>query len=75
MNSINPNKKRLEERILDVIDQYRSMILDPIEQEVGKSPNWPYLRGRLLKALGDRGIVGRIKEILNSEFGTQESAQ
>ena len=63
------NKEQLERRLLDVVDQYRSMILDPIEQEVGQSPNWSYLRSRLLKALGDRGLAGRIREVLNSEFG------
>ena len=72
---MNPNeslRERLERRLLDVIDQYRSMILDPIEQEVGSHPNWKYLRGRLLKALGDRGMSGRITEILNAEFETYE---
>lgn len=61
-------KKRIEERIMDVVDQYRSMIIDPIEQEMGHSPNWKYIRSRLLKALGDRGLSGRIREVLNSEF-------
>ena len=51
---------------MDVIDQYRSMIIDPIEQEIGESPNWKFLRSRLLKALGDRGLSGRIRELLNA---------
>ena len=75
MKPIETVKERLERRLLDVIDQYRSMILDPIEQELGSNPNWKYLRGRLLKALGDRGISGRIVEVLNSEFETQEVEQ
>ena len=54
----------LERQLLEVIDQYRSMIIDPIEQEMGDSPNWLYIRSRLLKALGDRGLSGRIREIV-----------
>jgi len=61
-------REKLEKQLLEVVDQYRSMILDPIEHELGQTPNWRYLRSRLLKALGDRGLVGRIREILESEF-------
>jgi hypothetical protein len=68
----NPQKERLERRLLEVLDQYHSMILDPVEQEVGNSPHWHYLRARLLKALGDRGLKGRIQEVLNSEFSNEE---
>jgi hypothetical protein len=64
-------KERIESRLIEVVDQYRSMIIDPIEQEIGSSPNWPYLRSRLLKALGDRGLVARIREVVSSEFGGQ----
>jgi hypothetical protein len=67
VHSIN-KKETLEHRLMDVLDQYRSMIIDPVEQELGNSPNWQYLRSRLLKALGDRGLAGRIREVLNIEF-------
>lgn len=69
------NKLKLERRLLDVVDQYRSKIIDPIEQELGSASNWPYLRSRLLKALGDRGLAGRIREVLNCEFGDAGGAQ
>lgn len=62
-------RQSIERRILEVVDQYRSMILDPVEQEMGGSPSWKYLRGRLLKAFGERGIQGRIREVLDSEIG------
>ncbi len=71
MQEENPKKRNLERRLLEVVDQYRSMIMDPIEQELGDNPNWMYIRSRLLKALGDRGLSGRITEILESEFGTR----
>jgi hypothetical protein len=71
MDETIPLKIRLELKLLDVVDQYRSMILDPVEQELGDTENWKFLRTRLLKALGDRGLAGRIQEILNAEFKTQ----
>lgn len=65
-------KERLERRLLEVIDQYRSMVIDPVEQELGCSSNWKYLRSRLLKAFGDRGLTGRIREVLDSELGDSQ---
>lgn len=62
------NKDHLERRLLDVVDQYRSMILDPVEQAVGDSQEWKYLRSRILKAMGDRGLAGRIREVLREEL-------
>jgi hypothetical protein len=68
MNPKNLLKQRLEQRLLEAIDQYRSIILDPVQQELGDTPNWKFLRSRLLKALGDRGLAGRIRETLSDEF-------
>lgn len=65
--------KVLEQRILEVVDQYRSMILDPCEQELGGSKNWKYLRSRLLKCLGDRGLAGRISQIFAEQLNGFES--
>jgi hypothetical protein len=61
-------KYQLERRLLELVDHYRSLIIDPIEQEIGSTLGWPYVRSRLLKALGDRGLAGQIQEILNHEF-------
>jgi hypothetical protein len=61
-------KQRIENQLLLAIDQYRSMIIDPVELLMGESPNWPSLRRQLLKAFGDRGLSARIKEILNNEY-------
>ena len=66
----NKPKSQLERQLLEVVDLYRSMIIDPIEQEMGDSPNWQYIRSRLLKALGDRGLSGRIREIVAFHEGT-----
>lgn len=59
---------RLESRLLEALAFYRGLILDSVEQELGGEANWPFLRGRLLKSMGDRGLAGRIREILNNEL-------
>ena len=56
----------IDNRILEVVDFYRGIILDAVEQEAGGLPNWKYLRSRILKALGDRGLAKQIAEILKS---------
>lgn len=61
-------EEALKRQIIDVVDQYRSMILDPVEQEMGDSPSWKYVRSRLLKALGDRGLAGRLLEVIHTQF-------
>ncbi|OFZ20065.1 MAG: hypothetical protein A2X94_09125 [Bdellovibrionales bacterium GWB1_55_8] len=54
-------------KLLEIIDFYRSIILDMVEQEIGTSPNWKFTRSRLLKALGDRGLAGRVREVLSTD--------
>lgn len=53
-----------ERSLLEVVDFYRGLVLDMVEQELAGSKSWPYLRARLLKALGDRGLVGRLSEVI-----------
>jgi hypothetical protein len=72
MENLDIKKVRISNRLLDVVDQYRSMIIDPVEQELGDSPHWKPLRSRLLKAFGDRGLAGRIQAILDAEFAMPE---
>jgi len=54
-------------KILEVIDLYRGIVMDSVEQEFGDHPNWKYLRARLLKAFGDRGLTKRVQDIMNDE--------
>ena len=60
--------ERLERGLEEVVDFYRGLILDMVEQELGAGDNWPFMRGRLLKALGDRGLVGRLREVIAVEL-------
>lgn len=53
--------------ILEAIDSYRGIILDTVEQEVGLSPRWQFVRFRLLNALGNRGLRNRVHEIITGE--------
>jgi hypothetical protein len=68
MNSNTEQKERLIQQFLDAVGFYRGLNLDLAEQELGTSDNWSFVRGRLLKLWGDRGLSGRITEIINREF-------
>jgi hypothetical protein len=59
--------------VFEAIAFYRGLILDIAEQELGDKPNWQYVRGRLLKALGNRGLQKRLEEILDSSQTTEIS--
>jgi len=60
------NAEKLENALLDAISNCRSNVLDTFEVELSDSPNWRFVRLRLLKAFGDRGLEGRVKEAFNS---------
>lgn len=62
-------KARLEKGMLEIVDFYRGLILDMVEQELGGDSNWSFVRGRLLKAMGDRGLSGRLREAIQTELG------
>jgi hypothetical protein len=66
----NQFKIRLERSLLEVVSFYRGLVLDMVEHEVSGRETWPATRSRLLKALGDRGLAGRIQEVLNTEFSS-----
>ncbi|OGQ04173.1 MAG: hypothetical protein A2W61_07985 [Deltaproteobacteria bacterium RIFCSPLOWO2_01_44_7] len=55
------------QQIQEAIHLCRSFVLDSIELEVGDKPNWKYLRSRLLRAFGDRGLENRIQQILTEQ--------
>ena len=61
-------KRRLEERLYEAVDDIRPQVLNPIEQQLGSEPNWKFIRSGLLNCLGERGLQGRIKDILDSEL-------
>jgi hypothetical protein len=60
-SSINTERK---EAILRALDLYRGLILDSVEPEFSDSARWKYVRGRLLKFLGQNGLEGRITAIM-----------
>lgn len=75
MSLIQSQKEHLEERMLEVTDFYRGFVMDIAEQELGSNENWQFVRGRLLKALGDRGLVGKLREVIADEFRKSGVAQ
>ena len=64
----NTKRERIERPMLDAVSSCRAGVLDTFELELGEHPNWKFIRARLLRAFGDRGLAGRIVEILNAEF-------
>ncbi len=55
--------EKLEQDILDAIGFYRGLVLDSVEQEMGlNDERWKFVRGRLLKCFGDRGLQGKVTE-------------
>lgn len=55
----------IEEQFAIQLKNYRAAILRDVELVVASSEQWPELRRRLLHALGERGLEGRLMEILD----------
>lgn len=69
MNQIKTQK--LEDNLRATIGLYRGLVLDACEAELANQQQWSYLRSRLLKLLGDRGLEGKIFSILKDEVVTE----
>jgi len=63
--------ERIERNMLDSVNSCRAGVMDTVDLELGDKPNWQFIRARLLRSFGDRGLSGRIREILNAEFGCE----
>lgn len=68
MSEISQNKIIEIERI---IEWYRSVILEAVEEEYGTTDGWPGIRRKLLRALGDRGLDGKMKHLLTASISNQ----
>ncbi|MBL7672062.1 MAG: hypothetical protein JNM39_16360 [Bdellovibrionaceae bacterium] len=53
-----------QQQVLEAISFYRGLILDAVENELSETQAWPSTRSRLLRLLGDRGLEGKVREIL-----------
>jgi hypothetical protein len=60
---------RIKRNVLDAVRTCQAGVLDTLEMELGDSSNWKLIRSRLLRSFGDRGLAGRVIEILSFEFG------
>lgn len=65
-------KLHLKKEILEVVDLYRGIILDTVEQELGDSPKWKFIRSRVLNCFGDRGLSEKIKNIIDEKVSAEE---
>ena len=61
------------DRLLEVAGFYRGMVLDACEQELADSPRWQFLRSRLLKIFGERGLQQKILEIMSGQSGGRDA--
>lgn len=73
-NKRSPHKDQLEQEILLAINACRATVLDTCELELGVRPSsWKFIRSRLLRCFGDRGLSGKVREILAAKnFGAAE---
>jgi hypothetical protein len=62
------NESEKLRHVFEAIDFTRGLVLDAVEAELSHDLQcWFYLRNRLLKAFGDRGLEGRIKSLFAKE--------
>lgn len=61
------DREAVSRQILTAIDFYRSLILDSCEAELSESKSWRFIRARILKAFGDKGLSGRVTSILDQD--------
>lgn len=54
-----------KEQAKEVIGMYRGILLDGLEIRIGETKEWPHVRAMVLKVFGDRGMEGKILEILD----------
>ena len=52
------------EEILEEISRCRTRVMDDCELELGDSPRWKFFRSRILKVFGQRGLEGKVSEIM-----------
>jgi hypothetical protein len=62
-------RESIQRQMLDAVRTCQAGVMDTFELEFNNSPNWQSVRSRLLRSFGDRGLSGRIIEILDFEFG------
>jgi hypothetical protein len=59
------------EQLLELAASCRSQTLSICELGMGSSPQWKFIRNRLLNIFGERGLQGKILEIMGSESNSE----
>jgi len=60
------NQLKVKNEVLESVAYFAGLTLDVFEAQMGHTKEWPFIRSRLLKIFGDRGLKGRVEEIFNS---------
>ncbi|MGZ3775208.1 MAG: hypothetical protein ACXVCY_15050 [Pseudobdellovibrionaceae bacterium] len=61
------NCQKQLENIIEEVSRCRSRVMDDCEIEFGDSLRWNLFRSRLLRIFGERGLEGKIIEIMSAE--------
>ena len=61
---MNKSEQYKHQQLIETLNFYRGLIIDTVEVEMCDSKAWPTTRSRLLRLLGDRGLDGKLREIL-----------
>lgn len=60
-------ESKVKSQVLESISYFGGLTLDVFEAQMGHTKEWPFIRSRLLKIFGDRGLKGRVSEIFDSQ--------
>ena len=63
------------EQVKAWVNFYRGQVLDLVEQELADSPQWPFVRNKLLKIFGDRGLEEKVISILSPSSSVKSIGQ
>ena len=72
---MNPLTSNQLDQVRGWINYYRGQVLDLVEQELIDSPKWPYMRNKLLKIFGDRGLEEKITSVLTPSSSINSGVQ
>ena len=61
------DRETVSRQILTAIDFYRGLVLDSCEAELSEGNSWRFIRARILKAFGDKGLSGSVLSILDQD--------
>ena len=59
----------MQKELVEETRRCMARVMDDCELELGDSPRWIFLRSRLLRIFGERGLEGKIISIISLNVG------